>query len=408
MDLQSGKFYWPTTIADIPEYPMLEEDIRCDVLIIGGGSSGAQCAQFLSDTDLDVVVVDKRKIGMGSTCTNTALLQMLGDKMLHHLVNSFGEKTAMRHIKLSEQAINEMEQISHSLDIDPEFMRRDTLYYASDQDGIEKLQKDYFYLAKHGFNVETLLKDQIKERYPFEKDFALYIYNDAEINPFKYNHGLLMDAHKKGVRVYEQTNVEWKSLQKGTRTLYTDNGHTISAHHIIVAAGYENLEVKNEKNTKLQSTYAVITNPVEDFTGWYNRTLIWETVRPYIYMRTTKDNRIIIGGLDNNEILADDRDSKIIYSKNKLIDDFNTLFPDIKVFPEYYLGGFFGNTHDGLPVIGQYEDYPDCYFLYAYSDIGLVYSHTLAKIIKDLITTGSHPDLKMYQQNRQNSSEKMR
>lgn len=63
MNLQSGKYYWQTTIADLPSFPVLEEDITCDVLIIGGGSSGAQCAHFLSETDLDVVVVDKRKAG---------------------------------------------------------------------------------------------------------------------------------------------------------------------------------------------------------------------------------------------------------------------------------------------------------------------------------------------------------
>ncbi|KPC97682.1 putative thiazole biosynthetic enzyme [Geobacillus sp. BCO2] len=72
MNLQSGTFYWPTTFPDPPSYPVLEEDIDCDVLIIGAGTSGAQCAYFLSDTDLDVVVVEKRKAGHGSTAVNTA------------------------------------------------------------------------------------------------------------------------------------------------------------------------------------------------------------------------------------------------------------------------------------------------------------------------------------------------
>jgi len=57
MQLQTGNFYWPTTFAQHPAYPPLNENIICDVLIIGGGSSGAQCAHYLSGTGLNVVVV---------------------------------------------------------------------------------------------------------------------------------------------------------------------------------------------------------------------------------------------------------------------------------------------------------------------------------------------------------------
>jgi len=61
MNLQSGIYYWPTTFPDPPSYSALEEDLSCDVLIIGGGSSGAQCAYYLANAPLDVVVIEKNK-----------------------------------------------------------------------------------------------------------------------------------------------------------------------------------------------------------------------------------------------------------------------------------------------------------------------------------------------------------
>lgn len=400
LDLQSGKFYWPTTFPNTPSYPILEEDIKCDVLIIGGGSSGAQCAHYLSDTDLEVVVVDKRKIGTGSTSTNTALIQYLGDKMLFELVNGFGEESAILHTKLCEEAINDIEKTAHSMEFDAEFTRRDTLYYASDKAGVEKLKKDYFYLEKHGFKADLLSEKQISERYPFKKELALYTYDDGELNPFKYNHGLLKEAHKKGVSVFEETRISGQKFEGEEAIFYTDTGHSIRARYVIIAAGYEGLEFKKEKNGLITSSYAVITNPVDDFTDWYNRTLIWETARPYIYMRTTKDRRIIIGGLDDSTTYPDDRDSKILHKKDKLIEEFNKLFPSISVHPEYYLGAFYGGTHDGLPIIGEYEEFPNCFFLFGYGDNGLVYSGALAKIIRDVITKGSHPAMKLYRKER--------
>ncbi len=96
MDLQTGKLYWPTTFLDVPSYPPLENDIQCDVLIVGAGGSGALCAYYLSETNLDVVVVDKRKAGYGSTMTNTALIQCLGDKMFLNSLTALAKR--MPHV----------------------------------------------------------------------------------------------------------------------------------------------------------------------------------------------------------------------------------------------------------------------------------------------------------------------
>ncbi|CAI6047199.1 Gamma-glutamylputrescine oxidoreductase [Paenibacillus sp. JJ-100] len=400
MDLQSGKLYWPTTVASPPSYPKLEENIVCDVLIIGAGSSGAQCAHFLCNQGLSVVVVDKRKVGEGSTSSNTALIQYAGEKSFVSLKHTFGEDIAARHLKLCEQSINHIEQISSQLPIEPDFIRRDSLYYASYKEDIPSLQEEYALLQKHGFNVELWDEQRISRAYPFSKSAALYYYNDAEMNPLKFVYGLLEKAKAEGVRIYEETEISGKRFEPDSAIFYTKERREIRAKHVIIAAGYEDQDFKVEKNATLSSSYAVITKPVSDLDQWYQRTLIWETARPYVYMRTTPDNRIIIGGMDKDTAYAETRDSKILASKDKLINEFTKLFPTIQVEPEYYLGAFYGGTHDGLPVIGQYESYPHCYVIMAYGDNGTVYNGVLAKIVTDHILHGSSPDMDMYLQTR--------
>jgi glycine/D-amino acid oxidase-like deaminating enzyme len=400
MDLQTGKLYWPTTLLNPPTYNNLEENIECDVLIIGGGSSGAMCAHYLADTGLDIVIIDKRRIGYGSTCTNTALIQYLGEKTFTQLINSFGEENAARHLKLCKEAMIEIENLSKSLGIDPDFTLRDSLYYTSYKEDIKDIEKEYSFLDKHGFEVELLYENEIKNLYPFKKNGAIYFKNDGELNPYKFTVGLIQELNNKGIRVFEETEIKGRDIEEKAITYFTTKGHAIKARHVIIAAGYECLDFKREKNATIVSSYAVITNPVEDFTSWYNRTLIWETARPYVYMRTTADNRIIIGGLDENTKYVEQRDSKLINKKDKLIYEFNKLFPDIKVYPEFYLSAYYGGTHDGLPILGIYDGLPNCYLLMGYGDNGMVYNMVLSKILKDVITKGYNEDLDIYLQTR--------
>ncbi|MFA9560160.1 NAD(P)/FAD-dependent oxidoreductase [Evansella sp. AB-rgal1] len=402
MNLQSGTYYWPTTMPAPPTYNSLDEDINCDVLIVGGGGSGAQCAYYLADSHLDVIVIEKNRIGSGSTSTNTAIIQYAGEKLFTDLVHTFGEEYIEMHLQLCREAINEIEDAANIVDIDFEFTRRDTLYYASCPEDIQKLKKEYDFLKKQQFELTYLESNEIEKKYGFTKDGAHYSYNDAEINPFKYTHALFDYSVKKGVRVFENTEMNGHTYDKDRDrvVIRTKTGNVIHTKRVIYCAGYEGIDIKKEKMASFVSTYTVTTKPVHDFSSWHNRTLIWETARPYVFLRTTKDNRIIIGGLDENTIFPEVRDSKLMSKKDKLIVEFNKLFPNMEVEPDYFVAAYYGGTVDGLPIIGKYPEFPNSYFLFGYGDNGTVYSQILSKLIVEEIVTGESGHLPLYLQNR--------
>ncbi|MGA9224875.1 MAG: FAD-dependent oxidoreductase [Mesobacillus sp.] len=402
MDIMSGTYYWPGTFPSPPSYPRLDGDLECDVLIVGGGSSAAQCAYYLADSGLKVTVIEKGKIGSGSTSSNTALIQYSGEKMFTNLINSFGKEYISRHLQLLQEAINEIEAASKAADIDCEFSRRDSLYSASCSEDVDKLKKEYEFLQQQGLKVDFLLKEEIEEKYPFSRDAAIYSYGDGELNPFKFTHALMDHAASKGIQVFENTEMNGHHYDSQTKRMVisTKAGHSISAGRVIFAAGYEGIDIRKELLVSFVSTYTVTSKPVDDLSSWYNRTLLWETARPYLYLRTTADNRIIIGGLDDNTNYPEDRDSKLIHKRDKLVEEFNKMFPSIKFEPEYSLAAFYGGTTDGLPIIGIYDEYPNSYFLLAFGDNGTVYSQLLAKIIAEDIMKGNSPDLELYLQDR--------
>lgn len=138
---------------------------------------------WLSDTGLDVVIVEKHRIGSGSTSANTAFIQFTGEKTAHQLVNSFGETLALRHLTLCKEAIEEMEKAASMMHVDPSFTRRGSLNTASRKEDIPLLQKDYELLRRHGFPLDFWTETEIARRYPFRRPAALYSYDDAECNP---------------------------------------------------------------------------------------------------------------------------------------------------------------------------------------------------------------------------------
>ncbi|MCA0984761.1 FAD-binding oxidoreductase [Halobacillus yeomjeoni] len=395
MDVQSGSYYWPSTFKDAPKYSPLDKDISCDVLIVGGGTAGAQSAYYLADTGLEVVVIEKEIIGLGSSATNTCLLQYSGDKMFTDLIHSFGDDYITRHLQLCQHAIDEIEKASQEIAFDADFTRRDTLYYVSEQKDLESLQKECRWLQERGAPVEWVSEKWIRNHYSFSRLGAIYSKNDAEMNPYVFTHGLFSYVHKRGVKVYEHTGMVGEHYENQQPVIRTNTGHSIHAKTVVYAAGYECMEIKTEKKARFESTYTMTTAPVASFTGWYKQTLLWETARPYIYMRTTPDNRIIIGGLDETIDDAEERDQKMIHKRDLLVKELNARFPDITVEPEFFAAAFYGGMVDGLPMIGSYKEYPNSYFLLGYGDNGTVYNMLLAKIIRDSIV-GENDDLSLY------------
>ncbi|WP_042349147.1 NAD(P)/FAD-dependent oxidoreductase [Bacillus massiliigorillae] len=402
MDLANGKTYWNHTFNGYV-YPKLEENIECDVLIIGSGSSGAHCAYFLSETNLSVVLVDKRDICCGSTRANTGLLQYCNDKTLTSTIHSFGEEAAVRHYSLCVQALQTLKnQVVPNLSNQSDFISRRSLYFASTENDVPMLEEEFTTLKKYGFPAEYWTRERIQSHFGFSKAASIITDGDAELNPFKHAQSLIHYAHNHGVRVYEHSKIIRKDHSADKNMLYVENGSSITAEYVIYATGYESQEEVLDPNGVIVSSYAIATNPIREIANWYENMMIWETARPYIYARQTIDHRIIIGGLDETTTRVEKRDSMIIHKRDQLLKQLCELFPELegKVKADYYWGAFFGETHDGLPTIGIYNDYPNSFFLRGFGGNGTVYSIILSQIIRDLILTGSHKDAYLYMKER--------
>jgi glycine/D-amino acid oxidase-like deaminating enzyme len=131
MDLTSGAPFWIIKNGLLATYPRLKRDRRCDVAVIGGGITGALVAHRFAQAGIQVILVEGREIGYGSTGATTALIQYEIDRHLCDLIDRVGEASAIRSYELCQEAVLGIERLATEDGDDCDYRRKKSLYLAS-------------------------------------------------------------------------------------------------------------------------------------------------------------------------------------------------------------------------------------------------------------------------------------
>jgi glycine/D-amino acid oxidase-like deaminating enzyme len=385
MDLKSGHMFWPQ-VYDGPalNFEKLDRDLRCDIAIIGGGISGALAAYHLTRQGIDTVLVDCRAIGQGSTAASTGLLLYEIDTMLVELIDRLGQEKATAAYRASAEMLEKFEPIVADLGQRCGLVRRPSLYLASDQGHVAQLRDECEARQSVGIDVSFLSGAQLQRQSGIDRPGSLWSSQAFEIDPYSFTARLILRSVQRGLQVFDKTEiVRCDPHEHGMRLRAVDGPH-IDAKKVVFASGYETMELLPRDLCKLTSTFAAVSQPIDDFSGWPQRCLIWETARPYLYVRTTQDNRVIIGGEDVDIIDPQQRDRLVRQKSQVLCDRFAELLPHMRLRPECAWAGVFGETKDGLPYIGSLPALPHAYFALGYGGNGITFSLLAAEIITAL------------------------
>jgi len=396
MDLESGRPFWPIKNGNLSRYAPLSQDLDCEVAIVGAGITGALVAYYLTQEGVRTIIVDRREVGTGSTSATTGLLQYEVDTPLFELIGMVGEKKAVRSYHLCLEAIYGIEQLVHEVGDRCDFERKQSLYLASCSDDVESLQTEYSVRARNGIRLELLAREAIRESFQLDYPAALLSVDAGQIDAYRLTHTLLRAAHNSGLRVYDQTEVTAHRSGKDGAELITKQKNRIKARRIVFANGYEIPAGLRKDIVQLKSTYALVSAPCERLAEKLRRCLFWETARPYFYMRTTEDGRILIGGEDDDFDNAKRRDARVAKKSKKLVKRFRAMFPEVDLNLDYSWAGTFGETKDGLAYIGKTEKCPHGYFALGYGGNGITYSLIAAQIIRDLYTGRPNPNAEIF------------
>lgn len=392
METVKGVTYFDK-LGVIKQYPYVNSNLACDILIVGGGIQGAILNYYLSKT-FDVVLVDATRFGKGSTAIATALLEFQLDDFAEDLRNNLSEEEIVAVYKMGLNSIEDIEKFIKLHGNHCNFCKKSAFLYSNEQKDIQKIKDEFIFRQQHGFDC----KYYDEKNNPFSFDIKAGIFDKnggAELNPYLFCMQMIENSDNQK-SLYENTKIVKIEKNKSVFTCFTQFGHIITANRVIIATGFDTTFIDNDakKLLTMQVSYSIVTNKLQNI-HIYDRALVQDCLDNYHYMRHLPDGRIIFGGEDTP--LIDKIDEKIAKQKYaSLCKNIQKLFKNCeKIRAEYQFCGLFAQTDNNLGLIGESKIKNMYYFLSCGAN-GIINAIYGVKIIKDCILGKYNPLFKLF------------
>lgn len=391
MDVKSGYPFWAVKNGLMSAFPRLGAPLTVDVLVLGGGITGALIATALQKAGLSTAVVEQREIGWGSTAASTALLQYEIDTELADLREKVGAANAVAAYQAGVDAVRGVLRLARSFR-GVEAFPLQSLYFASRFWHGHRLRSEYQVRREAGLQLQLLEREELASGFGLKAPAALLSPIAGVVDPYQLAHALLRRLVRNGHPVFDRTRMARFATQRGGVKVEMESGVVVRCKHLVLASGYEAQRRIDQKLAENRSSYAFVTDPQEGDLGPLERTMVWESARPYLYIRRTGDRRLMVGGEDDTIDIPLKRDAKVKAKAAALRKKVEALFPRFDWTPAFSWAGTFAETPDGLPYFGPHPQHGRrVHFAMAFGGNGITFAWMGSQILAKTLVGEDHP-----------------
>lgn len=339
--------------------PKLEEDIKVDVLIIGGGMAGILTAYLLKQKGIDSVIIEAETICSGNSGRTTAKITSQHSMVYDGLIKEYGLELAQQYADANEMAIANYRKIVREKKIDCDFEDISSFLYSTSS--IRKLEEELEAVQK--LKIPANMVDQIE--IPIHIEGAIEFHNQAQFNPVKFiNHisqGLTIYEHTRALKI--EDNIV--TTEKGT--IVADNVVIATHYPIINTPGYYFMRMHQEK------AYVIALDNAQKIKNAYIG------IGGYNYSFRGYNGMLIMGGAGHR---TGKPNCEAGYQKLRLCA--KNLYPDS--IERYHWSAEDCVAFDNIPYIGQFsKKTPNMFVETGFKKWGMSTSMVAAMIVSDNI-----------------------
>jgi gamma-glutamylputrescine oxidase len=283
-----------------PAASTLDQDVKCDVAIIGAGFTGVSAALDLAEAGLSVVILEANHIGSGASGRNGGLVCSGWRRDQSWLETRLGKDDAQKLWTLSQDAKADLLARMARYRIDADW-QEGQIFAAHTPRQLTALSADACYMAQHYNHTQQTYLDRAGVSDTLGSDAYFGGWRDetaGHVNPLKLLYGLALAAQRAGATFYEKTRALEVGNDGAHRFVRTPNGRVHAQHVLLCGDGYlDGVHADVEARVLPIGSFMLATEPLDHAIKIlpYNDSAM-DTRFVVNYWRKSHDNRLIFGG----------------------------------------------------------------------------------------------------------------
>jgi gamma-glutamylputrescine oxidase len=375
--------YYAASANPHAPYPQLNEAIRCDVCIVGGGFSGLSSALHLTEAGYDVVVLEAARIGWGASGRNGGQVVNSYSRDIDVIEARYGQQTAAMLGSMMFEGAEIIRQRIDRYAIACDY-RPGAVAAALTSRQFNELTQKMNHWQRYGHQQLELLDGEAMRRTVASERYVggLLDRQGGHLHPLNLALGEAEAVRRHGGRLFEQsavTHIDYGQPNK----LHTALG-SVSASLVILAGNAylgEKLEPRLSRLSMPCGSQIITTEPLSADMALSllpDNYCVEDCNYLLDYFRLTADNRLLYGG-------------GVVYGAQDPADIDARILPlMLKTFPQlkkvridYRWTGNFLLTLSRMPQFGRLEN--NVYYLQGDSGHGVTLTHLAGKLIAEVL-----------------------
>ncbi|MFT5506129.1 MAG: glycine/D-amino acid oxidase-like deaminating enzyme, partial [Gammaproteobacteria bacterium] len=352
-DFKNTPFWWDSTPRPEKDDTELPESV--DVLIIGSGYTGLNCALQTARAGCHTLVIDAESAGWGCSARNGGQISGEIKPGYDELSRKHGTDTAKALIGEARNALSWLKNFIREEDIDCDLRQCGRFVAAHSQRQYKRLAQS-IENQPEGLEQPLRLVSKIEQYAEIESPFyhgGLVIDQHCSLDPARYHQGLMQKAVDAGANIVSYCRAEKIEKQKSGFTVTTSKGKINCRQLVVATSGYTgSVSPWQQRRIVPIGSYMLSTealSPERAQSLMPNDRVFSDTRKLVVYFRRSPDgNRVLFGGR------VSVFESDPVKSLPALRAEMLRIFPqlrDVKISHSWM--GFVGFTFDYLPHLGE-------------------------------------------------------
>jgi glycine/D-amino acid oxidase-like deaminating enzyme len=343
-----------------PVHPRHRGHADAEVVIVGGGLTGAACAYAFATAGTKTVLLEADRMGAGSTAGSVGLLREDFDAAFQQTASAHGLRAARVLWQGMRRASLDFAAAIRRLEVKCDLVPQD-LVLISREAGGKSLRREYRARRDAGLD-HTLLNARAVARETAVEAAGGIRTRGAALDPYRACLGLASAAAVRGAALFERSPV--KRIRAASRHVdVTTDAGTVRANAVLIATGAPLADLRSlRRHFRAEQGYAVVTAPlsaaVRRQTGPRVAALC-DTAAPPHFLRWLKEDRVLFAGADQPPVPLRSREKTLVQRTGQLMYELSLVYPAISgTAPEWSWDYSFETSVDGLPCIGTHRNFP--------------------------------------------------